>query len=877
MELITTHVGADFDGFASMLLARRLHPAAKLFFPGSRERSVRRMLIARGSEVEEIRQKEVDAGAIERVILCDIRQRTRLGIIPQWLEENPGIEVLAYDHHPDDEKDVPVTGGIVDPMAGATCTILVEELQRRTLAVSSEEATLALMGIYEDTGSLSYPTTSPRDLVAAAWLLEQGADLAAVRRFALHSLDAGHLEILHRMTEELDVRRIRGHRVGVVAIELGRYVAELAPLVSRCLEIFELPLLFAIFGEGDRVTVIARGEVEGVHLGEILGELIGGGGHPTAASGNRKGETCLEVRERLLALLPIRLPMEASARDLMIPNFVAIDHRVTVARAKELLVESKVNAAPVLDGSGIALGSVTRQVLDAALQHDLGSRGIDRVMHQDLAWVAPEVSAEDLGSLMTQGSPRFLLVGEAGSPPLGLVTRTAVLRHLHGRLEEVSDRLERRTLESRERRQGVGRLLREALSTELYSKIERIAEVAQEVGTQVYVVGGLVRDVLLRRENRDVDLVVVGDGPQFARRLAAVLEADVRVHDAFLTARIEEPNGFVIDVATARSEFYRSPASLPEVRTSALRQDLYRRDFTVNALAIQLGPEASLQLVDYFGGQRDLRDRTLRVLHSLSFIDDPTRVLRAVRLELRLDFDLSPETLRLIHIAVSEGVFGRLSGPRFREELILLLDHPSAIRGLERLQELGVLATLSPNLAVTPARRRLLEKARGAWDWLQLEGIQDFPVRLWLLLFLALCLDLSHVDREQLADRLRLNEKDREALRLYTGRLGTTRRQLAAGTVPPHQVRRVLDRLSVEEILLLMTASEASVRGWVRRYLVDLRWVALSIQGRDLLAGGLSAGPLVGEVLGSTLDARLDGRIGATEELDFALSLAAES
>jgi tRNA nucleotidyltransferase (CCA-adding enzyme) len=560
----------------------------------------------------------------------------------------------------------------------------------------------------------------------------------------------------------------------------------------------------------------------------------------------------------------------------MIPNFVAVDSRVSVARAKELLLEARVNAAPVLDEAGVALGSVTRQVLDAALQHDLGARGVDRVAHQDLAWVGPEVSAEDLGSLMTQGSPRFLLVGEEGRRPLGLVTRTSVLHHLHGRLEEVSDRLERRTREAREQRQGVGRSLRDALSPELYARIRRIAEVAQEHGTQVYLVGGLVRDVLLRRVNRDVDLVVVGDGPEFARRLAAVLDAEVRVHEAFLTARIEEQSGFVIDVATARSEFYRSPASLPEVRTSALRQDLFRRDFTVNALAIELGPEPSLQLVDYFGGQRDLRDRTLRVLHSLSFIDDPTRVLRAVRLELRLDFALSSETLRLIHIAVSEGVFDRLSGSRFREELILLLDHPSAIRGLERLQELGVLATLSPKLAVTPSRRRLLEKARGTWDWLQLEAIEDLPARLWFLLFLALCVELSREDRAQLADRLRLNERDRDVVRLYTGRVGATRRRLAAEGVTPHEVRGALERLCAEEILLLMTASEASVRGWVRRYLVDLRWVALSIQGRDLLAG-MEAGPRIGEVLQATLEARLDGRIEASDELEFALSLVAES
>ena len=159
------------------------------------------------------------------------------------------------------------------------------------------------MGIYEDTGSLSYPTTSARDLAAAAWLLESGGDLDAVRRWALHSPDRAHLDVLHRMTEQLEVVRVHGHRVGVVALELGGFLDELAPLVSRCLELFELPLLFAIFGEGDRTTVIGRGHLPGFHLGHALAEVAGGGGHDTAAAGSVKGATPLELRERLLRWL----------------------------------------------------------------------------------------------------------------------------------------------------------------------------------------------------------------------------------------------------------------------------------------------------------------------------------------------------------------------------------------------------------------------------------------------------------------------------------------------------------------------------------------------------------------------------------------------
>ena len=192
-------------------------------------------------------------------------------------------------------------------------------------------------------------------------------------------------------------------------------------------------------------------------------------------------------------------------------------------------------------------------------------------------------------------------------------------------------------------------------------------------------------------------MVVEGDGIELAARLAAALGGQVRAHPAFLTAVMVDPQGDDIDVATARSERYRAPAALPEVRAAALREDLFRRDFTVNTMAIRLGPEPGAELIDLFDGRRDLEEKSLHVLHGRSFIDDPTRILRGVRLEQRLGFRLSPDTLELVEGALAEGVFDLLSGSRLREELILLLDDPAlALGGIERLAELGVLRAIDP-------------------------------------------------------------------------------------------------------------------------------------------------------------------------------------
>ncbi|HET9211373.1 MAG TPA: CBS domain-containing protein [Thermoanaerobaculia bacterium] len=876
MELIATHLGADFDAFAAALAARRLHPEARLFFPGSREGSVRRMIEARGIEVPEVKQKEIDPAALERVILCDIRQRDRIGIVADWLAANPRIEVWAYDHHPASSSDLELTGGIVDPAAGSTSTLLAEELRRRGMACSPEEADLLLMGIYEDTGSLTYATTGPRDFEAAAWLLGQGGDLAAVRSFVVRPLDPERLDVLHRMTQRLEVHRVRGHRVGIVEVELGEYLEELAPLVSRCLEVFDLPLLFALFGEGDRVTLIARGHLEGVDLGILLEGFAGGGGHATAASARLKDTTLLEARERLLEFLRTALPPAARARDLMIVPFHTLAAEVSIEEAKAGLNARRINAAPV-EREGKVVGIVTRQLLDAALQHGLGARPVATVMSPELEWVSPDAPAEEVRERMLTRQPRFVLVGDpATGRPLGLVTRMQLLRYLHGELSTFEERIDRRSEHLREKREHVARLMETRLPESLLERIETIAAVSRRHGAPAYLVGGFVRDLLLERENRDLDVVVEGDGIEFAGLLAEALGGRVRAHRAFLTAVVVDLRDFHIDVATARSEFYRAPAALPEVRTSALRQDLFRRDFTINTLAIRLGPEPGFDLIDFFGGRRDLKDKTLRVLHSLSFIDDPTRILRAVRLELRLGFQISPETLHLAHVALAEGAFDQLSGSRLRDELALLLGDPAlALRGVERLAELGVLRAIEPQLEMDDAARERLRGARAAHDWYRLAGIADPPVEAWRLFVLALAAGLEPSGLERLAGRLMLAGEDLRLLTGFTARLEEARAVLRRDP-PPHQVAEALETLAGEELLLLMGEAGERIRGWVRRYLTELRPLTLSLRGADLLARGIPPGPRIGEALRETRRARLDGKIDEAGELRYALNFLAE-
>lgn len=832
---------------------------------------MRRLLEEEGIELPEVRRREVVPGELERLILCDIRQRGRLGVVAEWLAARPDLPVVAYDHHTAGDDDVAAAGGLVDPAVGATSTLMVEELLRRGIVPEERERDLLLAGIYEDTGSLAYDTTTPRDLAAAARLLELGADLELVRRHAVRSLDLEHLEILHAIVRELEVKRLRGHRIGIVDLELGRYVEELAPLVSRCLEILDLDAVFALFGEGERISVIARGRLQDYDLGAILAAVSDGGGHATAAAGSLKGVTVLEARERLLDHLEKALPARGTARELMVQPLATLAAGLDVEAAKGELNRTRVNAAPVVDGNGRIVGVATRQQLDAALAHEMGHRPVTDVMDAELAWEAPEASAERVAQRMLEERQRLILVGdEAAGRAEGVVSRMAVLRYLAPEPGEEPEHASHRQTEPKRRRSGVEELL-DSLPESLRRTIRVIREAARETETAVYLVGGLVRDLYLEQDNRDLDIVVEGDGPAFARRLTERVGGRVRIHEPFMTAVVIDAQGRHIDVATTRSEFYRAPAALPEVQTSALRQDLYRRDFTINTLAIRLGPGPRAELIDYFGGLRDIERRALRVLHSLSFIDDPTRALRAVRLEARLGFTMTDETERLLVVALEEGVFDRLSGPRLRDEVRRLLADPdTALRALERLHELGMLVVLHPDLERRDGWRTRLRAARAALEWAELEGLGLESLTAWRPLFLALTWDLEDDPMRELTRRWALGRDDATALTAQRRRLRAALRRLRED-LPPSTVATLLEELPDDLLLLGMAFADGAARERVRRFLERDRFLELAVTGEDLLRRGVAEGPAIGAALAAARAARLDGRVGDDEELEYAL------
>jgi len=411
------------------------------------------------------------------------------------------------------------------------------------------------------------------------------------------------------------------------------------------------------------------------------------------------------------------------------------------------------------------------------------------------------------------------------------------------------------------------------LPQERLSLLRALGNLADEGGVSLYLVGGVVRDLLLKRENWDLDLTVEGDGIAFARLVADRYGAGLAVFERFATARLAFPDGLKMDIATTRRESYAQPAVLPTVQSASIEEDLSRRDFTINAVAVQLNPGQFGCVLDPYGGQRDLRARTIRVLYAGSFQDDPTRIFRAIRFEQRFGFRLERTTVRLLVQAASTNLIQQLSGPRLQNEILLLFAEHDPVRAIARLGQLKLLRFLHRRLCYTKNVKRVVTAVPEALAWWA-RRFPAFVIDRPIVSLMALSSESSAVVVAAMIRRLALSREQAKNVSAGGSLVDHVLKRLTnKGTVRPSQVYRLLADFS-DEALVLLVAKQVSAQHGVRlnllkRHLaayVKNKAVKTALAGRDLQAMGLKPGPQYKTILEKLLDARIDGMI--TTEAD---------
>ncbi|HEY9638257.1 MAG TPA: CBS domain-containing protein [Coleofasciculaceae cyanobacterium] len=648
------------------------------------------------------------------------------------------------------------------------------------------------------------------------------------------------------------------------------------------------------------LTVIGRSSIDETNLNELF-QPLGGGGHSQAAAMRLRDVNPSDIIEQLVNQLKDQIPQPLTARELMSSPVRTIRPETTISEAQRILLRYGHSGLSVVDENDQLVGIISRRDIDLALHHGFGHAPVKGYMTKNLKTITPQTSLPEIETLMVTYDIGRLPVLEGGQL-VGIVTRTDVLRQLHqkgsgnrsfnvsvsdsepaGRSLEGGGSGEKASLLPIANPQSLIPNLRTRLAPPLWKLLTQAAQEAQQRGWHLYLVGGGVRDLLLADGAdtlllKDIDLVVDGfhraaddsAGVSLAQTLQKIYpNARLEVHGAFQTAALLWHNDPVVDslwvdIATARTEFYPYPAANPEVEASSIRQDLYRRDFTINAMAIRLTTSRSggLPLLDFFGGLLDLRSRQIRVLHANSLIEDPTRIYRAVRFAVRLGFQIESQTEAYIRYAIDSGVYDRsllendrapALQTRLKAELKHILQALYWERALQLLASLGALQCLHPNLTLD---EQLWRQVRLVDRWLR-RFDPNKTLEHWQMRLEVLIAHLAPEERSKVAKNLQLPLDSIERLHELAQAQADVVESLTTSQLTS-EVVQLLRSYKLPTLVLLAVRSSRAVRRKIWQYLTIWAHIQSPLNGNDLKQLGYKPGPQYRQILDALLAATLD-------------------
>ncbi len=879
--IITAHISADLDALSSMVAAGKLYPDAVLVNPPRNEQRIGNYFTDSISYFFDFHQaRDCDFSQVETLVMVDTRQRGRVSHIDPVFS-NPGLTIHTYDHHPDAPDDVRADYSVVRPW-GSTTAILVDILRQRGVELIPDEATMLGLGLYEDTGNFTFQSTTEHDLAAAAWLRGLGMDLDVISSLSKNKYTSTQVQILNDLLENAVTHEIKGIPIVITEARMESYVDDVSELVRTVIEMEKIQVIFALVRMGDRVQIIARSSLPGkVNAGEICA-AFGGGGHSVAAAASVKDKTIAEIREELNVLLLANIHSGVLVYDKMTSKPRVLEEGQSMASAEAMMLRFNLKAAPVVaEGTMHCVGYLEYQTAAQAINHKLGNQLVAEYMNTRVQTVKTNSNLYPAMEIILSQRQRLVPVLDEAENVVGVLTRTDVVNMLLDETVRKGDD-EGAASSGGHREKNVRDALKAGLPKHIYQLLELAGKIGDARRVAVYVVGGFVRDLFLRERNLDIDLTVEGDGIAFARALGEELNGRVRTHPKFQTAIViftnERGEEQRIDVATARQEYYERPGALPTVETSSVKMDLYRRDFTINALAVQLNRARFGVVADFFGGQRDIKEKNIRVMHSLSFIEDPTRILRAIRFERRFDFRIVAQTEKLIKNCLRLNMLESFSGARLFNELKHVFDEAYPLPCMRRMEQLGVWSAIHPLLKLTQTREELAQAVEEVLNWHRMLYSPEKPEN-WAVYLAALCSGLKYQEMSQVLTRFDFADKHRHAMLQQRELARKAINHLAAwkkeGGTRLSELHSLISGASLEsQLFLLAGTADEDLRRDLSNYISRVRGLKLDIGGEDLIFMGISPGPSVGNILQKVLEAKIDGLVTSKEDqLEFAQSL----
>ncbi len=861
-----THEQADFDAIASLLTAALLQDHAFALLPRKMNRNVKSFLELYGGEFPFYQYEDLPQGKINRVTLVDTQSLVTI----KGLSKSTKIQVI--DHHPKKEK-FPENWDLTFQATGACTTILIEDLRAHHGQLNILQATLLLLGIYEDTGSLSYAHTTARDALAVAYLLENGASLKIANQYLNPPLTADQEIIYERIMENINYIDIHGTRVLISTTDASDKNIEIASIAHKIRDLLDPDALFFIVKTTEGIRIIARSSHDRIPV-NLAAQHFDGGGHERAAAAlipyDKKFSTIETCYEELMALLPNIIEQAVSVQQIMSKNPLLITPDTSVQKAAQLMQRHGFEGYPVVKDDQV-VGLLTRRAVDRAISHKLNKKTAS-LMKAGNFYIYPFDSLHKLQQIMTDsGWGQIPVLDPDTEKIIGIVTRTDLINALG------------KPVTSMPGKKNLTDLLNKSLPPGRIAFLQLIAGIADEQNMPAYIVGGFVRDLLLTRPSLDFDIVVEGDAITLGKTIQNTFGGKLHTHKRFGTAKWDiedlktefyqklhilnssqmEEVPTSLDLITARTEFYEFPTALPKIEKSSIKLDLHRRDFSINTLALRLDGRHYGELYDYWGGLEDIQNKTIRVLHSLSFIDDPTRLIRAVRFEQRFDFKIEQRTLQLMDEALE--MLSDVSGDRLRHELNLILQEKNPKPALLRLQSLSLLNHIHEGFFInTQIADMVLNAIKSPppkkWHVTIFNG--NMPIQLTLAYIIWF--SLLPVSPQPICKRLRTSALILESTEKVKALQPELSHYLNAPTSKIYEFLSGFPKI-VLYCHYLLTQNEEN-RKILYNYFETWQFVNPLISGDQLKAMGLKPGPHFRTILSLLRNAWLDEKISSRDE-----------
>lgn len=889
MQIIATHNSLDFDALAAAFAVFKLNPSARIALNSPVLGNMRDFLTLHRNNLPLVPIKHLKnkTAEISKIFLVDCQHIQRLDpVIQQLIKE--GVSYTIFDHHEfDDSKDSLGNNAQTDSLiecVGAATTLLVEQIQIKGISLNTFEASLLALGIYEDTGALTYATTTYRDAECVTFLLKQGADLHLVNEYMRTKFTADQQELLEQLVSHVRIINVSGNRVAVSAARCEGYVDGLATLTRKLMEVESAIATFTAVYMRDRIYLVARSDSPAINVRDIV-RLYEGDGHHGAASAvikpNKKNDaTPASILNYIEEFLQKNIEPELTAAQIMTVQTKMILPSVSMQEAGKIMIRHALDGLLVAE-EGKILGVIAKRDVDQAQHHKLEHAPVSGFMSRPVIAVKPDTPLSEIQKILTSNNIGRVPVLDNSGNLLGLISRSDMLQALFSKskygqsLSSAEDRYGAEQINISVEPNKIVRVSKNPLQVLDINDLwlyKTIGNTAASLNMTAYAVGGSVRDMMLGLKNFDQDFVIEGSAIDVAEKLIKENPDKFSIiskHERFQTATLHyicNAAKHTIDLSTARQEFYEYPAALPTVEPSLLKEDLFRRDFTINTLALSLAPENFGALINYFSGLEDLQHGTVRVLHQFSFIEDPTRILRAARFASRFAFSIDQNTAQLASHAIEIGIFDNLAGVRMKEELRLILESDYRLAALEILSKLGArLRYLDEELQYGLEQRKYLRRAQQLLQHYHMNKEEAWLVYLGLLLS-----RLPHARLDNVLARLHLSADARE--HIVRG-LSIDEQLLRLGRNPKRsQIYSVLH--SNHDVSLAIAASLSSpgspVRRSIKLYLEELKKVKTDLAGQDLLKLGFKEGRELGKLLQSLLAAKLDQIVqNEQEELAF--------